>query len=406
MGQQLALSTIKTFDVKIDGKSIVAMLSTTEVYQDIFFPAWTANIHLLDSQNILMNLDIRPGKEIVIKMETQFPSPKTKTLTFVVHNVSDRVQIKQSVQGYILSMVDEAFFNDKKSRVSRSYKSTNIGGIADNICNEYGLGSIKENDVSSPNYDIIVPNMSPMSAISWLSKFAVVKGIADVVFFQCDPGKFKLKSLEKMFTEKTGTKFKQFYPNVFDAGKNTAMEDFLSIEHYEFISNHDAISNFGTGYYASKHINYDFMTKKWDNHTFNFGDDIGADKSLKDFTGSYFSGAEKSSIGFRSTSKFATDGTPVADDWKDYSGSRKSSIKKFDANRLVMVVPGNVLHFDLLGKEVEIKLPSNQDEVDGILKDKYLKGSYVVIAIKHTMKTDSYRCVMECGKKRMKQAYG
>lgn len=402
--QQQTLSTIKEFDVTIDGESINEMVAHTEVFQDVFLPAWSANIHLMDSQNILMNLNVRVGTVVTISMSTQFPSAKSKSLSFVIYKISDRVQVKQSTQGYLLSMIDKGFLNNQITRVSRAFDGVPLGGVVDTICKEYGLGVLEENDVSAPNYSIVIPNMSPFASIAWLSKYSSVDKISDLLFYQSDPSKYKFRSLEVMFNDDSGVIFKQFYPNVFDSSKNVALEDFHSFENYEFVTNHDAMSKFAIGYYGSKFINYEVSSKSLQTHEFNFGDDIPKDKEKNDFKGGYFDNSTESNISWSPTSKNAFNNTGVSDDWQLTYGSRKSSIGKMDANRLVMTVPGNVNHFKLLGKMVTVKLPSNQDETTEKF-DPQFKGEYVVLAIKHLMNPDSYRCIMELGKKRMKTKF-
>ena len=395
---------IKNFTITADGKDISPMVLQTDIFQDVFMPTWSCQIGFADTQNLLMNLPIKPGTEISIHMETQYPVTESKTFKFVVYKISDRILLKQEQQGYVLHCVTKEFFNNQKQRVIKSYKTMSADAIVAAICAEYGVGSIEDSDSDSNAYSVIVPNMSPFGAISWVSRYALGSaGGADFIFYQSDTGKFKYKSLDSMLSDRSGIKFKQINPNITDGDANTPVENFLNIEHYEFLSQHDSMSNFAAGYYGSKIISHNIYDKKIDSFDFNFGDDIAADKTLKSFSGAYFENANDSHVVYQpiSTNGMGLNITLPADNYEAWLGSRKTNIMKFEENRLLMAVPGAVSHYKILGKQVDVELPSHQDHDEGVYLDKYLKGSYVVLALRHSITTTAYKVSVECGKKRL-----
>lgn len=399
---------IKYFNVQADGVDITSMILQCDIYQDLFMPTWSCQLAFSDTQNLLMNVPIKPGTEVQIIMETDYPTNELKTFKFIVYKISERIQIKQEHQGYMLSLITKEFYNNQITRVSKSLKVMKPDEMVATICDEYGVGKIVDSDSDGQKYSVIVPNMSPFAAINWISRFTKnPKGGADFIFYQSDAGEFKFKSLDKMLVDRSGVKFKQVNPNLLGADHNHRDENFLNIEHYEFLTQHDSLNNFAAGYYGNKVISHDIYSKTFGETTFSYGDDIAADKNYKPFDGVYFEEAFDSHVVFQPVS---TNGAGLnvqlpPDTHADWLGSRKTNVMKLEENRLVMTVPGAVSHFKLLGKQVDVELPSHQDADEDEYLDKYMKGSYVVAAIRHTYTTEFYKCVIELGKKRLENPY-
>lgn len=399
---------IKDFNVKADGVDITSMVMSLDLYQDLFMPTWSCTVTFSDTQNLLMNIPIKPGTDIEIKLETDYPENKSKVFKFSVYKISDRVQIKQEHQGYILNCVTKEFFINQKTRISKSFKTSSPPSMVSIIVDQFGLGEMSELDSDPTVYSAIVPNMSPFAAINWISRFTVgTSGGADFLFYQSDHGEFKYKSLDKMFTDRSGIKFKQLNPNTFDKSSNVPDENFLNIENYEFLTQHDSLNNFAAGYYGNSTVSHDMYTKAIKRNQFNYGDDIPLDAEKKPFDGPYFDNANDSHFVYQpvSLNGMGNGITLPADTHESWLGSRKTNVMKLEENRLVMTVPGAVSHYELLGKQVDVELPSQQDADDGQYLDKYLKGSYVVAAIRHHVTTTEYKCVLELGKKRLDKAY-
>jgi len=383
------------FNITADGVNITSMMVQCDIFQDIYSPTWSCQILFSDTQNIVMNVPIVPGTLIRIIAE----SDERKVYDFIVYKISDRNQQKQEHQIFRLHCVTPEFFTNQKARVSRGFQTKSPSSIVSTIISESGLGSIEDADTDSNNYTVIIPNLSPFSAINWLSRFAISSSNgADFSFFQSDVGKFKFKSLEKMFKDRSSVVFVQQNPNV------TADDDnFFNIEYYEFISQHNSINNFAQGYYGNTVISHNILDKTFDELTFAFGDDIPDDKTNKTFNGTHFDGAELSNITFHPIAPDSS-ATRPADTYDVWMQSRKSNVMKLEENRLVITVPGVTSHYKLIGRQVDVNLPSQQDIDEAEYLDKYMKGAYVVAAIRQTFTTDFYKCTFELTKKRLKNS--
>ena len=400
---QFGPNDLKTFRIQANGVDISSMVLAVDIFQELFNPSWSSQIAFIDTQNMLMNIPINPGTEISITLETDYPNNESKTFRFVVYKISDRVMIGQDQIGYFLNCVSKEFFSNQKKRVSKAFKNMTPGDIVSTILNDNSLGSLENVDVDAQRYTTIIPNMSPFAAINSIVRFTT-RDAADYWFYQVDDAKFELKSYNEMLVNRSGVEFKQLNPNLLDdSNKNVPEDHFFNIESFEFVQHHDSMSNYAAGYYGSKILKHDIHTKSFSEHVYNYGDDIPSDKSYAPFNTAQFSGAQDSHITFApmNSGLFGENITTPSDTSEDWIQSRKSNVMKLEENRLVATVPGVVGHYKLLGKQVNVQLPSYQDIDESELLDKYLKGSYVVTAIRHVISSDSYKIILEMGKKRL-----
>lgn len=395
-------------EVLIDGFDITQFTAYTHVFQDIFTPFWSAQIAVADSQNLVMTLPIKPGSKVEITIETNAPKPCTgrKKFIFYVYKVSDRTMQKGDTYTYVLHCVTKEFFQNQKVRVQKSFQRRSAPEIAAEVVGNMG-GSLAQMDNDPNKYDLIVPNMSPVATVEWLSKFAKVpNGGADFQFYQSDMGGFKFRSIEKMFKDRSGLELKQVNPNIRDNTNKENDDGFINVERYEFIVHHDGVRNLQTGYYANTTLTHDIVNKSFGATSFNYGDDIPEDAKKKPFDSPMFEGAELSNLTFRPMHPGAMNGTTPNDTQGEWMGSRKTNQTKLEENRLVATVPGFVCGWEWLGKSVYIELPAHQDLDESVITDQYFKGDYLITAIKHAVGFGKYNLILELGKKRLDRPYG
>lgn len=397
---------IKSFSVFANNVDVTSMILQTDIFQEIFNPSWSAELSFVDTQNILMNIPITVGGDVVINVETDYPKNHKKKYRFKIYKISDRIQFAQEKQGYVINCVDVKFFDNQKKRISKSYQNMTPSQIINNIVSENKIGELSSHHNDNEKYTFIVPNMSPFAAINWVSKFTN-NNASDFWFYQTDDNEFSFHSYDGMLKNRSGVTFKQLNPNRLNQSSNVNDDNFFNIESYEFLSQHDAMSNYAGGYYGNKLISYDHNTKTIDETIFNYGDDIKNDLEYAPFNQNLLD-SYNSHVVFNPKNNllFDKNTTAPSDTSEKWLPSRKSNIQKLEDNRLVITIPGVASHYQLLGKEVQIELPSHQDLDENEFLDKYLKGSYVTTAIRQIISSDEYKIVMELGKKRLETKLG
>jgi hypothetical protein len=387
------------FEVKIDGNDISESVVSVTVFQDIFSPTWTASIDLNDTNNMMMNLPIKPGSEVSVSVKTDMKSETDdeKTFNFIVFNIGNKQFVNAMHQTYTISCVSEDFMKNQGTRVQQSYKNKSPDQICSSMISEYIGGSV-DTDAADNQVSIIISNLSPFTAAHQLCKVAISNGAADMMFFMQDDGKYTMKSIEKLYNEDSMFRFIMRPNHKRDDAGNLEEDYNLCITNYHF-EHYDAMSNISSGLYASKLVQFNFIDKTWTEEKFKFGDDVSEDAAKKPWESDMFE-QENSNVSFLPKHPGLTDdGETVFDSAKNWSGSRKSSLMKLEQDKLIIQLPGGVKGWRALGHTIDIDLPSQQDYQDEEL-DKQFKGKYLVIAISHYFGKHAYFINYELIKKR------
>lgn len=389
---------ISEFVVKVDGTEMTDMVGFVQVFQDVFTPTWTAAVRVIDTNNHIMTMPIKPGSSLDIKLKSEMISPTddSKTFKFMVSHISDKSYDNQMNQHYTINGVNTLFFKNQGTRVIKSFKNKKPSAICSSVISDLG-GSVAVHP-SDANVTFHANNMSPFTVSYQMCGVGTHGNIADYLFFQTDDTKFAFKSIEKLYTtESSGMTFLSRVSAIRnDAGHLN--EDYNTCFHQYEIHHYDGMKNKSSGHYANKVVRYNHIDKVWKVKTYKFGDDTPADAAKKPWSNSDFE-VEDSHVAYLPEHPGLHESDTVVDTAKDWSNSRRSNLIKLEQDKLYIQVPGGVKGWTYLGKTIEIDLPSQQDYVDTQL-DKQLKGTYLCIAICHYVKGGVYMTNYELAKKR------
>ena len=188
-----------------------------------------------------------------------------------VMKISDRYITGDRQQVYILNFVSQQAMHGMTSSISRSFDSKPISSIVETIYDEY-LSDGSSNDITvEPSLgieNVVIPKQNPLQAIDWLSKRAVnANGAANYVFYETN-GETYFHSIDFLLRQKVKQKF--FYnPVSNDSTKLNALKNgVIEVDNLEILNNFDVAENNKHGYYASKLITHDIVTKKIEESTY------------------------------------------------------------------------------------------------------------------------------------------
>lgn len=395
---------IKSFALRIGPNDYSGITAQCEIYQDMLTPFWTCAIAIVDTQNYLMNHPFYTGMEMEIEVETGAPAPLggKKIVPFTCYKISERVNLGFNKYSYTLYGISKEYIQDQKVRVSKSYKGSTASQIAIDSAQKAGI-NITKSSSSTERYNLIVPNLSPVATVEWCAQFAQSSGKpADFVFYQHEISEYAFKSMEECFNDDSGLELIQKDINKSDDQGREEPENYWSIQNFNFMNHVDSIPNITTGFYGSTVISHDIINKKIETNTYTYGQDVDADLQLKPWIGNTFEGAELTNYSFNPVHPEITEGNQTNNDThKDWLGSRKSNIMKFETNKLLVDIPGDPTYFTTIGRAITVKLPSHQD-INLMDYDELLEGTYLVSAIKHIITNQNYTIHMELAKKRLR----
>jgi len=250
-------------------------LQELSIFEDIFRPALTAQLVLLDSHNLPYKLPIVGEETIDIDIaltgfgdgqDSEAYSIKPPPMHVNSLNARSVVDPKRpKAHRFTLDLISETFMSSLHSKVSKSYNFNRISTIVQDIYNNY-LYDGKTGLFVEPTekFDrVIIPNLRPFEAIKWLSKRAIPEESNSVnyLYYETMRGSFFV-SINSLVQK----------PHIFTFLQKPRLEDPTGVEHasagiikikdFKFLKQFDKKENTLRGVYASKLITHDIVTKK------------------------------------------------------------------------------------------------------------------------------------------------
>ena len=345
-----------------------------------------------------------------------------------VNSIDSRYMTKPKAQNFTLDLVSEQFMSSMHSKISRSYNSRKISDMVSDIYYTYlNDGSIKSNllniEPTERIESLIIPNLSPLDAISWLSNRAQSSNSANdasnYVFFETIDGSSFI-SINTLADVEPFWKF-IFKPRSDDAaGVENLAKGIQKINKYYYLKQFDKTQNIEDGLYSSKLITHDIVRKKITQYDFNGYNDFLGLNHVGAFPVISSSDVEVASSKVNRTSFAPSDEAtnfPITNDrglnsmtdgsvcfypkhnqlyaknsndlydnkvetWKL---QRSAQLAAYDNLTMMIDVSGNSTL--RVGQTITLELPSPEaSDADGQsdnLLDRFLSGSYMITAIKH-----------------------
>jgi hypothetical protein len=394
---------LKVFRVLIGDKDVSAAVLSAHVFQEIFSPTTTAIINFRDTANLLMTLPIRAGSKVSVHIETDMncAGDGEQSWEFVIYKIADKVASNQGLLEYGVYAADEAFLLNQTKRIHKSFPNVKTSAMAVNVVRE-AFDRTLVVDESDNTMHMVVPGWTPFYTMSWLLQTTTKDNAADYVFYQTADSAFAFKSFETLYSdpaEYSDITFKVRPTNLRDESGD-AMFDYSTTIGVYWFDHFDGLSNLASGFYTSKTASYDFVSKKWETKTFKFGDDNAEDKKYLQVDSPYMMDTEDANISFIPKHGGMFDGQSYSDTADQWIASRKSSLMKFEQEKLIVQFPGSAGAAKWFAKSCDVDLPA-QDSMSDEEFDKHRRGRYVITHMAHMINKDTYTINAELVKKRL-----
>ncbi len=390
----------KDFDVTIDGRSIMTPLLSTTIYQEIQSPFWTIIIKMRDFNNNIILLPIRPGAAIVVSIKTDTPTATDgmKTFNFTLTGIPKREMKNHQHIEYTITGISTTMIKNINTRICRCYRGKPTNIVAKTFIEEYIGGTVDTSPESEAIVNGIVPTMSPFTLGMQMTRASYSSKTADYLFFQRDENLWEIKRMEDMYNDGPLLTIR-VRPQQVRGDDGNLVEDFGTMLSSYFVMHYDVLSSMLAGLYASKVVQFDWVTKEWSSKTFKYGDDCPADGEKKSWKNEALE-TPANNIFFYPTDEKAWDGKHIHDYAKKWGPSRKSSLQKLQQDRIYLQLPGGIDAWKYLGKRIDVELPSEQDWCDELFYDPQLSGQYLVTAVVHDVGKGTHSTKAELVKKR------
>jgi|TARA_R110002074_G_scaffold350663_1_gene521659 hypothetical protein len=408
---ELKITSHNGFELDIkNGNTFTSLM----VYEDLFSPTMTASLTLSDPEGILNFMPIIGQEKVDLSFVTAgLEEPITKK--FIISKITD-LESDAAIQNYTLELASVDLISNYEEKISEYFEGS-ATDIAQKCWKRLSSDKDFEFEPSSDLYEneigIIIPNMTPMRACSYLTEraFHDTYKSSSYVFFESSKS-YVMKPLEMLTQSEPKNKFNLGrYKNagIGDEGSSPVdsnMENKKAIT-YSFLSNFKVLDNIAHGLYNSQLTTIDFVTrtKKIHDHSFwenskdykylnqaeGMDENKDPDGPIFDITGQGIQYKPKTEYLLPEIEVKA--GRPMFNQEKIYL-QRKFFMQLINNIKCSLTVYGDS---DLsVGDTVELSLPIfTRLDLKEEWEDKYYSGKYLICAIRHRLSGSRYVSDME-----------
>jgi len=398
---------------KLDVRGILFELN---IFEDIYNNVLTGNIMLSDSNNIINKLPLAGYETISISFTK--PSHKlTYKKTYRIYKMSDRAKESDTNENYILYFCGEHMF--KSEMFSKSYSGKKISDMVNDIAVKRLGAVVKTVEPTAGIYDIIIPYLSPLKAINWLSRRAVspLSAGSTYLFFENFDG-FNFSSLETLVQKGPVRKLHATVKKIGEpleapkAKPSLAQEQSDGGENYKFSNSFDILNLMSNGYAGSTLLTINPLTQVIEETVLEANSFFDTTKHLNKVNphSSTFNGPSISprsvqlvELSTKDCDKITYGPGPKPNDIEKWFLQRPMFLGGLNMQRLSLTVPGSMEY--KAGAVVEFTAPevSLNDAPVKKSEDVLNSGNYLITAVRHIMKRDSHVCVIELVKDSLKK---
>jgi hypothetical protein len=302
---------------------------------------------------------------------------------------------------------------------SKSYIGKKISDMVNDIAVKRLGAVVKTVEPTAGIYDIIIPYLSPLKAINWLSRRAVspLSAGSTYLFFENFDG-FNFSSLETLVQKGPVRKLHATVKKIGEpleapkAKPSLAQEQSDGGENYKFSNSFDILNLMSNGYAGSTLLTINPLTQVIEETVLEANSFFDSTKHLNKVNphSSTFNGPSISprsvqlvELSTKDCDKITYGPGPKPNDIEKWFLQRPMFLGGLNMQRLSLTVPGSMEY--KAGAVVEFTAPevSLNDAPVKKSEDVLNSGNYLITAVRHIMKRDSHVCVIELVKDSLKK---
>jgi len=384
---------------------IYNLFTEVNIYENIFTNTISGTVTVSDSFDMIANVPF-VGEEIlhiVYKTPSMDDTDSLIEKTFRIYKISDKILNAEKAYMYIISFMSVEAFTDMFVKLGRAYKGQLSEIVRKLFIASDALGA-EENTIeiepSSNAFKFVAPNWSPLKCINWICPRAISKesNAPDYIFYE-DMFKYNFKSISSLIAQDSYVTyyFNDIDPSAINDNKRI-LEMGISADCIvrEFVNDKvfDIADRMLHGFYSSKLVEFDILSKKVNIKTFDYFDYFDKTTHLSKYpvnSKDFLRNPRTSTIYYPSQyymhDEFGTD------DPMSWVLERKSLMQQIEAHKIDITVPGRSDIF--VGKTIDFQYNTIQFyESPEDAKESVYSGKYLISAINHRISRQEYEMVM------------
>tara|TARA_Y100000593_G_C4308256_1_gene336912 strand:- start:353 stop:1621 length:1269 start_codon:yes stop_codon:yes gene_type:complete len=405
---------------ELDITSLVQSVSLTE---NVFQSCNTCNVLCLDSSKILELFPVMGQEEIRIIPSSENNESGSVGWSFYIYAIKEFTDESNNRKSYNLCGISSEYLRSIQKRVSKSYVDLLVSSMVEDIAQkELGITFAPKNfQKTEGQCSLIIPNKTPLDAISWLCSRAVSSGASNYVFFKGLDG-FVFRSLEDLIKEPSAETYVRLPTTNIQFPEDNS---FMIMETNDRFDNMVSIEG---GMYSSETITHSLVERSYDIHKFDYLNEfgnggthntLGTIKLMNDSkTDRYKFNESSESRKFLIPSALDTYNKKMKSGflglgsvWKNKSSNdrstilpiRTSQLHQINSNKVSIEIKGN---FNRKAGEIitlKDRVDTQVDEMrrrDSPTKDKHISyvGRQYVLGVKHLINKQEIRTILHLAK--------
>lgn len=409
------------------------MVVEINYFEDIYGPSISGNLILNDSNGFLNMMGFSGNEYLVLSFGKPGLSQNINKV-FRIYSVSNRGMVKDQNENYILNFCSEETALSEQYKVSKSYRNKKVSEIVKDIMtNQLSVRADKfltQNiEETKGTRDIVIPNLKPFEAISWLCTQAISNNSktegSPYLFFENYNG-YNFKSLQSLYAGSIYNVYK-YEPKNLASADDSRIQDLASeltnVLSFENISNFDTINSINNGGFANRLYAIDTIRQTYSVNDFDYWDYSLKNQGLNTFpviTNAKNRKGDSANTTYNSVVKTVTTNTGQST-YNSYIKSKSPDIKDIlieqripyrtaqlshlNTVRYKITIPGDPLM--TVGTVIDFNLPDYRTVDDGDrMMDIYYSGKFLVTAVRHLITQENkFISILEISKESLKAPY-
>lgn len=408
----LSIVLTNAYGKEYDIQNLVTKVSITE---SIHMFSLLAEIEVRDSANLFEELRISGQEKVTITFLKQDMGSNDKTrkeMKFYVSEIPVFGKANDHVQAYTMKCVSEHAFVNNLVSISRTVTGSMLKAVQSIVKNDLQYDGVIESEADSKgNVKLIIPNMKPFTALSWLLRHSYGENGSPVFAYETMDG-FKVHSYDFL---STGASIGTYKFNFLQAQNPNKTDGYEKLK-YKILNmssdmNSSRYLHSARGAFASTTKVLDYATKRYYTTTYDYqkkfpnlptsnkktGKSVLSnsfkikDETLNHHHDSLYIYMNENSMANGSYGNYHTPALQSI-------GAHQSMLENLDLFKQSIVVYGNL---DIgAGKKITIDAPkaidpqvykkvksSDAKKLDA-MKDMMISGDYLIVSVKHTFEQE------------------
>lgn len=166
-------------------RDVADFITAFDVFESMDKPYVTAQLLMLDTDNILEGMDFQGGETIDFRIQNMTLTEEAHVVekTFVISKLIRSRKTNQNVEVYNLHLIENHAFKSDLVNVNKAYKGSPSNIISEILENFLDKELWISDDLFQDKIKLIVPNMHPLEGCQWIKDHSTNKDGLPFYFF-------------------------------------------------------------------------------------------------------------------------------------------------------------------------------------------------------------------------------